>query len=106
MDNLNFDWDEANIKHIAEHGVIPEEAEQALLDDPLEMGFDTSELGEERWTYLGETNQARILEVVITMRGEKIRVVTAFEPIKRFKFSISHQRRSSNERFQASKVRE
>ena len=27
-----FDWDDGNIDHIAEHGVTPEEAEQALVD--------------------------------------------------------------------------
>jgi hypothetical protein len=27
-----FDWDDANIRHIAAHGVEPEEAEEALTD--------------------------------------------------------------------------
>ncbi|MBI2939718.1 MAG: hypothetical protein HYY04_04705 [Chloroflexi bacterium] len=26
-----FDWDEGNVDHIAEHGISPEEAEEALL---------------------------------------------------------------------------
>jgi len=85
MDDEIFDWDEANILHLAEHDVAPEEAEEVLLGDPVEMGYDKSDLGEDRWSYLGETLQGRILQVVITPRGERSRVVTAFEPIKRFK---------------------
>jgi uncharacterized DUF497 family protein len=84
-DSPLFDWDEANINHIAEHNVTPEEAEEVILGDPLESGFEKSLHGEDRWTYIGETLHGRFLQVVITMRGERIRVVTAFEPIRRFK---------------------
>jgi uncharacterized DUF497 family protein len=31
---LEFDWDEANRKHIARHAVTPEEVEQALRTNP------------------------------------------------------------------------
>ena len=84
MDNLNFDWDDANILHTAEHGVNPEEAEEGVLRDPMELGFDV-ENGEERWTYVGETQAGRILTVLITVRGERLRVVTAFNasPLRR-----------------------
>ena len=79
MDNFNCDWDEENIKHVAKHGVAPEEAEEVILGDPLDVGFDVVN-GEERWSYLGETNEGRILRVVITMRGARVWMVTAFEP--------------------------
>jgi uncharacterized DUF497 family protein len=85
MDISLFDWDDANITHIAGHNVAPEEAEEVVLGDPLETGIDSEEGDEERWSYLGETNRGRILRVLITMRGERIRVVTAFEPEKRYK---------------------
>jgi len=26
------DWDDANVEHIARHGITPEEAEEVLLD--------------------------------------------------------------------------
>lgn len=78
MDTTLFDWNTANIAHIAEHEVLPEETEGVILGDPLDVGFDVVN-GEERWSYLGETNEGRILRVVITMRGERIRVLTAFE---------------------------
>jgi uncharacterized DUF497 family protein len=54
------------------------------LNDPLDAGFDVVE-GEERWSYVGKTSEGRILRVVITFRGERARVVTAFEPVKRWK---------------------
>lgn len=85
MDNTDFDWDDANIGHIAQHGVTPEEAEEALTNDPLEMDFEIAPDGEERWSYLGETVGSRLLYLVITLRGEKIRVVTAFDPPKQEK---------------------
>jgi uncharacterized DUF497 family protein len=85
MNSDLFDWDSANLDHIAEHDVTPEEAEEVVLGDPLEMGCETSATGEDRWTYVGGTSRGKILQVVITLRGEKIRVVTAFEPTKRDK---------------------
>ena len=85
MNHELFDWDSANIGHIGEHNVMPEEAEEVLLSDPLELDFDKSACGEDRWSYIGETSQTRFLQVVFTMRGEKIRIATAFEPIRRFK---------------------
>lgn len=39
--------------------------------------------GEERYLNLGATAQGRVLLVVTTWREDRVRVVTAFEPIKR-----------------------
>jgi hypothetical protein len=97
-----FDWDEHNVGHIAEHDVAPEEAEQVILRDPLELGFDPDANGEERWTYLGETNSGRILQVIITMRGEKIRVVTSFEAVKQDKLLYLEMKAGWNDRFENS----
>jgi len=95
----NFDWDEHNIGHIAEHNVTPYEAEQVLLNDPIDLEFQNEEGNEERWPYIGETNARRILRVVITMRGERIRVVTAFEPSKRNKQDYRTIRAGQYDRF-------
>ena len=32
---MTFDWDDANTKHIERHGVDPEEAEDAVLDETV-----------------------------------------------------------------------
>jgi uncharacterized protein len=72
-----FEWDEENRSHIARHGVTPEEAEQALLNDPIDGGTQDHE-GEERFVEVGATDAARILVVITTQRGELTRVVTAY----------------------------
>jgi uncharacterized DUF497 family protein len=78
---LEFYWDEANISHIARHGVLPEEAEQVILNEPFDIGYDPDS-GEDRIEQIGETNAGRILVAVTTERGKQIRVVTCYEPSK------------------------
>jgi hypothetical protein len=80
--DAEFDWDDANIEHLARHHITPEEAEQVILGCPLDLGMQTIE-GEERFLNLGSTQRGRILLVVTTWRQGRVRVVTAFEPIKR-----------------------
>ena len=69
----------------------PEEAQEVVLGDPVDTGFEVVN-GEERWAYLGETNTGRILRVVISLRGERVRVITAFEPEKHWKVFYLEQR--------------
>ena len=91
MDRVEFDWDHANVGHIADHDVTPEEAEEAILGDPLDIEFNVVE-GEDRWTYIGETNEGRILWLAITLRGERVQVVTAFEPEKHWRVFLPRTR--------------
>ncbi len=57
--------------HIARHGVTPEEAQEALANNPLEAGWEY--VGEEeRFRSVGRTNNGRWLLVVSTDRGEKL----------------------------------
>jgi uncharacterized DUF497 family protein len=79
---IEFDWDQANIGHVALHSVLPEEAEQVILHDPVDLGMEIVE-GEECYLNLGATAPGRVLLVVTTWREDRVRVVTAFEPIKR-----------------------
>jgi uncharacterized DUF497 family protein len=72
-----FEWDDANRKHVAEHGVEPFEAEEVVTNDPLDLE-EQFRNGEDRLMQIGETNALRILVVVTTWRGSRIRVVTAF----------------------------
>ena len=78
---IEFDWDEANVGHVARHNVLPEEAEQVILNDPVDLGLEIVE-GEERYLNLGATLQGRVLLVVTTWREHRVRVVTSFEPIR------------------------
>jgi uncharacterized protein len=72
-----FDWDEANISHIALHGVTPNEAEEVLANDPTD-GDEQFEDGEQRYLQIGITNSFRCLVVITTWRGERLRVVSAY----------------------------
>ena len=76
---------------MARHKVSPEEAEQVILNDPVDLGMEIVE-GEERYLNIGETIRGRVLLVVTTWREHRIRVVTAFEPIKRLT-QIYHRQR-------------
>ena len=75
---MEFRWNDWNIEHIAGHSVTAEEAEQAIRHGPLDLGAETVD-GEERFLSLGLTNRARLLVVATTMRGTRVRVVTAYE---------------------------
>jgi len=55
-----FDWDEANIAHIAEHNVLPPEAEEACTHKPVALYF-SSRNGEQRFVQIGETLAGRVL---------------------------------------------
>lgn len=55
----------------------PDEAEEALLD-PRRIGTPAYNVAaERRWAYLGATELGRIVFVVVTRRGGRIRVITA-----------------------------
>ena len=72
-----FDWDDFNIAHIAEHGVLPEETEEVIARNPLDLDYEWRN-GEARFRQVGETAQGRILVVVATERNALTRVVTAY----------------------------
>jgi uncharacterized protein len=72
-----FDWDEGNIRHIARHGVDVHEAEQCYRNDPLILEEQWIG-GEERYLALSETDTARRLAFVFTIRLDRVRVITAY----------------------------
>jgi uncharacterized DUF497 family protein len=91
---LIFDWDEANLAHIAQHDVSQEEAEQVFLGDPLDMELQVADDGEERLQQLGETTKRRILQLVTTWRGGKLRVISAWDAPKQLKlYYLAEMRR-------------
>lgn len=65
------------LRKIRAHGIEREEAEQALLNDPIPI-YEQDVEGERRFVY-GETNVSRLLAVIVTERADNIRVVTAYE---------------------------
>ena len=73
-----FEWDWNNLRKIREHQIKREEAEQALFNDPIPV-YEQDVEGERRFVYYGETNAGRLLAVIVTERGDNIRVVTAYD---------------------------
>ena len=76
-ESLGFDWDERNTEHIKSHRVSPAEFEQVIANEPFDLEYQV-ESGEERYKSLGITDNRRVLIVIWTLRGEKIRAVTAY----------------------------
>jgi uncharacterized DUF497 family protein len=73
-----FEWDRNNLHKIRAHQIKREEAEQALLNDPIII-YEQEVDGELRFVYYGETNAGRLVAVVLTERGDNVRVVTAYD---------------------------
>jgi len=72
-----FEWDGNNLRKIRAHRINRDEAEQALLNDPIAV-YEQDVEGEPRFVYYGETSAGRLLAVIVTERDRKIRVVTAY----------------------------
>ena len=83
MDELarctGFQWDEGNfLKNWERHGVRPGECEQIFFNRPLLVVPDETHSDKEpRFYALGQTDAARRLFMVFTIRGTLIRVISA-----------------------------
>ena len=73
-----LEWDRNNLRKIRAHRVTREKTEQALLNDPIPVHEQDVE-GESRFVYYGETDAGRSLAVIVTERGDNIRVVTVYD---------------------------
>jgi uncharacterized DUF497 family protein len=73
-----FDWDKNNLRKIRAHRIKREEAEQALSNSPIPI-YEQDVQGDLRYVYYGETNSGRLLAVVLMERGDRIRIVTAYD---------------------------
>jgi uncharacterized DUF497 family protein len=84
--DVQFDWDIDNVRHLARHRVTPAEAEQAILDENAILLEIESTHGEERTKVLSMTPSGRLLVVIFTFRrGDAIRPVTAYSAPKRLR---------------------
>jgi len=78
---LEFEWDSTKAaSNRAKHGVGFEEA-VTVFDDPLSTTVIDPDhsLREERLVIFGRSNGGRILAVMHTERGERVRVISARE---------------------------
>jgi len=76
-DAIEFDWDAENRRHLAAHKVSPDEFEELLNNDPVDLSFELV-ADEERYRSVGLTGHGRLLSAVWTIRDGKIRAITAF----------------------------
>jgi uncharacterized protein len=74
-----FERDDHNTEKIkARHGVAPTECEQIFFNLPFVVGDDSKHSEKEnRFFVLGKTDTGRLLFLVITVRINKIRVISA-----------------------------
>jgi uncharacterized DUF497 family protein len=78
MDNGDYQWDDAKgASNYAKHGVTFQVARD-VFKDPFAIEFidDREDYGEDRFVLIGTVGQ-RFLTVVYTMRGDRIRLISA-----------------------------
>ena len=90
-----FDWDGGNAeKNWVRHRVSQSECEQIFFNRPLVIAEDDLHSDEELRHYaLGQTDAGRPLFLVYTLRGEKVRVISARDmtPRERKEFEDARQ---------------
>ncbi len=76
---IEFEWDEnKNDRNARKHGVQFEEAATVFLDPNSVTIFDnTHSIEENRYIDLGLSSEGRLLLVVYTERGSRIRIISA-----------------------------
>lgn len=82
---VGFDWDEGNEgKNREKHRVSDAECEEVFFNGPLVAGIDHKHSKQEsRYFALGQTDTGRPLFVAFTIRGARIRVISAREMTRR-----------------------
>ncbi len=76
---IEFDSRKAS-GNLKKHGINFDEAASCLFDPQALVFEDSDAKGESRWRLLGMSDQARLLVVVYTLRGESIRLISARKP--------------------------
>jgi uncharacterized DUF497 family protein len=73
-----FDWDGGNTyKNPGKHHIGNEEAEEVFFRAPVVMDATRPEDEEPRWFIFGHSERGRVLRIVFTIRGHKIRIISA-----------------------------
>lgn len=74
----SFDWDDGNKDKNQKHDVQNRECEQLFFNAPLVILDDPKHsIAEERFAAFGTTDNGRRLVIIYTMRGSRIRVISA-----------------------------
>lgn len=76
---IEFDPEKAATNSLNHGGVTFEEAKSVLLDPYVLTQEDTDAEGEQRFISLGMGGKERVLVAVWTLRGERIRIISAWK---------------------------
>jgi uncharacterized DUF497 family protein len=72
---VDFEWDDnKRIANAEKHGIDFADAVQ-IFEDPRQVTFRAAHHGEERFLSIGAI-RGRIVTVVFTLRGEKVRIIS------------------------------
>lgn len=83
---IEFEWDEGNKdKNWRRHKVKYTESEDVFFNNPIIVDIDKSKIfyNEERKIAYGISNDNRLLFIVFTIRGNKIRIISARDMSKK-----------------------
>lgn len=97
-----FEWDAGNKdKNEAKHGVTNIECEEVFFNRPLLLSEDERHSGrEKRYAALGVTHGKRLLSAVFTIRGGKIRVISARPMSRRERETYEKSKAKTNPKIQ------
>lgn len=75
---LSFEWDSGNKdKNLLKHGVCCQEAEEVFINQPIVIAEDRRHSdSEKRFHVLGVSNNKRYLFLSITIRKQKVRIIS------------------------------
>jgi len=80
---VSYEWDpKKSVSNLRKHGIDFADAVIAL-EDELALTVDDNHLNEQRFITIGTDALGRVLVVVYTFRGEKIRIISAREATPR-----------------------
>jgi uncharacterized DUF497 family protein len=82
-DGSPFVWDDANVEHIARHGVEWWEVDEVLLNPNRQRLSRAFVADEQRFAVIGETLEGRLLVVAYTHRNGRTRPLMARPPSAR-----------------------
>lgn len=72
-----FDWDEQNESHLANHDIKRSDAEDVLSGNHILLEYQM-EGQEQRWLAVGASRTGRILVIVFAVRAEAMRPITGW----------------------------
>ena len=93
-EGTEFEWDAGNAeKNWIRHRVSQAESEQVFFNRPLVVAEDDAHsVAEVRCLALGQSDAGRLLFVAYTLRGEKVRVISARDMTRRERKEYEHAR--------------